>query len=136
MTVQTSKKPLIFHRTGPMPCPYIPGLVERNLFTELTGIKNQEQHDFLTKAGFRRSHNIVYRPACNGCNSCVPVRIATKYFRTDRSERRVLKKNNDIVINVLTPNANAEHYNLFKNYQEDRHSHYAILRPRIYHPQI
>ena len=102
MTVQTSKKPLIFHRTGPMPCPYIPGLVERNLFTELTGIKNQEQHDFLTKAGFRRSHNIVYRPACNGCNSCVPVRIATKYFRTDRSERRVLKKNNDIVINNST----------------------------------
>ena len=122
MTVQTSKEPLIFHRTGPMPCPYISGLVERNLFTELTGIKNQEQHDFLTKAGFRRSHNIVYRPACNGCNSCVPVRIATKSFKTDRSVRRILKRNNDIFINILTPNANVEHYNLFKNYQEDRHS--------------
>ena len=122
MTVQTSKKPLIFHRTGPMPCPYLPGLVERNLFTELTGIKAQEQHEFLTRAGFRRSHHIAYRPACSGCNKCVPVRIATKYFNADRSERRVIKKNNDLNINVLKALANLEHYKLFQAYQQDRHS--------------
>lgn len=105
-----------------MPCPYLSGLVERNLFTELTGIKTQEQHELLTRAGFRRSHNIVYRPACNGCNNCVPVRIATKLFITDRSERRVVKKNKDLIINALKPIATLEHYELFKNYQQDRHS--------------
>ena len=58
-----------------MPCPYLDGRVERNLFTELRGAQAQDLHDQLALAGFRRSHHIVYRPACPGCNGCVPIRV-------------------------------------------------------------
>ena len=55
--------PNYFYRTGPMSCPYLPGRVERNLFTEIKGPNAQELHDRLASAGFRRSPGIVYRPA-------------------------------------------------------------------------
>ena len=122
MTSHASKPPLIFYRTGPMPCPYLADHVERNLFTELRGVQAQEQHETLTRAGFRRSHHIVYRPACPGCNGCVPVRIVADEFRPTRSERRILRRNADLSAALLEPIATDEHYAIFADYQRDRHS--------------
>lgn len=122
MTSQTPKPPLVFYRTGPMPCPYLGGKVERNLFTELTGAQAQRLHDQLAQAGFRRSHHIVYRPACPGCDGCVPVRIPVATFRMSRSQRRVWNKNADLVVSLSTPQATEEHYALFTRYQNARHS--------------
>lgn len=105
-----------------MPCPYLSGHVERNLFTELRGGQAQEHHETLTRAGFRRSHHIVYRPACPGCTGCVPVRIVADDFRPNRSERRILKRNADLSAALLDPIATDEHYAIFAAYQHDRHS--------------
>lgn len=105
-----------------MPCPYLSDHIERNLFTELRGVQAQEQHETLTRAGFRRSHHIVYRPACPSCNGCVPVRIAANEFRPTRSERRVLRRNADLSASLLAPIATDEHYAMFAAYQRDRHS--------------
>lgn len=105
-----------------MPCPYLSGHVERNLFTELRGVQSQEQHENLTRAGFRRSHHIVYRPACPGCTGCVPVRIVASEFRPTRSERRILRRNRDLSATLLDPVATDEHYAIFAAYQRDRHS--------------
>ena len=68
---------LQFYLSGPLPCPYLPDRVERKLFTRLSGdaATDAEVNATLTRAGFRRSHDIVYRPACQDCNACVPVRI-------------------------------------------------------------
>lgn len=122
MTSHASKPPLLFYRTGPMPCPYLAGRVERNLFTELRGVQAQEQHDALTRAGFRRSHHIVYRPACPGCAACVPVRIVARQFQPSRSERRIMRRNADLSATLLEPIATDEHYELFAAYQSGRHS--------------
>ena len=122
MTSHASKPPLVFYRTGPMPCPYLSGNVERNLFTELRGVQAQEQHETLTQAGFRRSHHIVYRPACPGCAGCVPVRIVAEQFQPTRSERRVLRRNGDLTATLVEPIATDEHYAIFATYQSDRHS--------------
>ncbi|MGE0253836.1 MAG: arginyltransferase [Alphaproteobacteria bacterium] len=122
MTSQPMRPPLVFYRTGPMPCPYLPGRIERNLFTELRGNAAQPLHDSLAQAGFRRSHHIVYRPACPGCSACVPVRIATRDFAPGRSLRRVWRRNADIVARVRAPEATAEQYALFTRYQGGRHA--------------
>ncbi len=121
MTSFASKPPLVFYRTGPMPCPYLSGNIERNLFTELRGVQAQEQHETLTRAGFRRSHHIVYRPACPGCSDCIPVRIVASEFRPTRSERRILRRNSDLSVTLLDPVATDEHYAIFAAYQRDRH---------------
>lgn len=121
MTSQAPKPPLVFYRTGPMPCPYLDGRIERNLFTELRGTQAQDMHDQLALAGFRRSHQIVYRPACPGCNGCVPVRILVTDFQTSRSQQRVWNKNLDLAVSVDRPFATDEHYELFSRYQQARH---------------
>ena len=121
MTTQLPKPPLVFYRTGPMPCPYLAGEVERNLFTELHGAGAPLTHDHLAKAGFRRSHHIVYRPACPGCSACVPVRVDAAAFRMSRSLRRIARRNEDLCVTVSSPVANDEHFDVFSAYQRDRH---------------
>ncbi len=105
-----------------MPCPYLDGRVERNLFTELRGAQAQDLHDQLALAGFRRSHHIVYRPACPGCSGCVPIRIPVEMFTPTRSQQRVWNKNSDLVITTGAALATDEHYDLFFRYQRARHS--------------
>jgi arginyl-tRNA--protein-N-Asp/Glu arginylyltransferase len=105
-----------------MPCPYLDGRVERNLFTELRGAQAQDLHDQLALAGFRRSHHIVYRPACPGCSGCVPIRIPVETFTPTRSQQRVWSKNTDLVVTTGAALATDEHYDLFFRYQRARHS--------------
>ena len=104
-----------------MPCPYLPGQVERNLFTELRGVAAGELHDNLARAGFRRSHHIVYRPACPDCSRCIPVRIVADRFKASSSQRRILNRNRDLTVADLPPQATAEQYELFIAYQQGRH---------------
>ena len=67
--------PIPFLVTTEVPCPYLPDRMERKVITELSGGNAPELFELLSHAGFRRSHSIAYRPACSGCQACVPVRI-------------------------------------------------------------
>ena len=122
MTNQTARLLQHFYRTGPLPCPYIPGQVERNLFTEMRGPGAPALHDQLAKAGFRRSHHIAYRPSCPSCNACVPVRVDVAGYRPRRSHRRIVARNGDLVAAQLPASATREQYALFRLYQRQRHS--------------
>jgi leucyl-tRNA---protein transferase len=64
-----------FFITAPSPCPYLDGRLERKVFTHLVSADAQQLHDSLSQGGFRRSQNIAYRPACEGCSACVSIRI-------------------------------------------------------------
>ncbi len=114
---------LQFYLSGPLPCPYLPGKVERKLFTRLTGeeSKDIEINATLTRAGFRRSHDIVYRPACSECSACVPVRIPVHSFKESRSLRRVLAANRDLTLQTAYAEVTDEIYDLFTAYQSARH---------------
>src|SRR5579885_2846420 len=80
-----------FYRTAELPCPYLPGKIERKLVTELAGRHAAAFYNELSRAGFRRSHHLAYRPACVGCAACLPVRVDVMNFETTRSLRRTLK---------------------------------------------
>lgn len=114
---------LQFYLSGPLPCPYLPGRVERKLFTRLTAEPetDAEINSTLTRAGFRRSHDIVYRPACHECNACIPVRIPVRAFEPSRSLRRIAAMNRDLVLEVTGTETTDEQYRLFMNYQIMRH---------------
>ena len=111
-----------FFLTGPRPCPYLPGRRERKLFTNLAGPHSASLHDELASHGFRRSQNIAYRPACAGCNACVSTRVRAVEFNPSRSQRRVKKRNADIIRSADGAWATAEHYRLFSKYLEARHA--------------
>jgi arginine-tRNA-protein transferase len=111
-----------FYRSMPSPCPYIPGQIERKLFTRLDGGGTAELNATLTRAGFRRSHDIVYRPVCPACQACVPVRIPTDLFQPNRTQKRILKRNADLTLTERPAIASEEQYQLFAAYQRDRHA--------------
>lgn len=117
-----------FFRSGPMPCPYLPGRVERKLFTRLTGAYASEVNSTLSRAGFRRSHDIVYRPVCPSCQACVPVRIPVAAFTPSRSQRRVLRTNRDATVSEAPAIATTEQYRLFAAYQASRHGDSDMAR--------
>ncbi|MDA8231227.1 MAG: arginyltransferase [Magnetospirillum sp.] len=115
------KRPHFFFTTAPLPCPYIPGRLERKIVTELNGPDAEVLHEALSRAGFRRSHSIAYTPACPGCNACIPVRIVVGSFLPDRTMRRIRRANADLTAQRVPARATAEHYRLFSRYQECRH---------------
>lgn len=112
---------LYFMVTSEAPCPYLPDRYERKLITDLHGRNARSHHARLSQAGFRRSHHYAYRPACRGCNACVPVRIPVARFAASKSQRRILRKNADLRLLFRPPMATAEQYNLFSRYLNARH---------------
>jgi leucyl-tRNA---protein transferase len=114
--------PQHFYRTAALPCPYVAGRIERKLITELTGQEATGLYNALSRAGFRRSHHLAYRPACAGCAACVPVRIPVAGFTPSRSLRRIERLHGDLAVRVAEPRATLEHYRLFSRYQRSRHA--------------
>jgi arginine-tRNA-protein transferase len=89
--------------------------------TEITGPDAEGLHDRLSRAGFRRSHNIAYAPVCPGCQSCVPIRIPVATFQPDRTLRRIAKANVLLEGFEVPPRATAEQFQIFQRYQHARH---------------
>lgn len=110
-----------FYVTSPQRCPYLPGRVERKLFTHLTVDKSSSLIDNLLKGGFRRSQNIAYMPYCEGCQACVSVRVPVDAFSPGRSFRRILRRNRDLSARRLMPRPTTEQYALFRDYIDARH---------------
>jgi leucyl-tRNA---protein transferase len=110
-----------FFVTSPTPCPYLPGKQERKVFTELTGPHADELNDALGRIGFRRSQGVAYRPSCLGCSACVSVRVVTDEFEANATQRKLLRRNQDLQINACRPWATDEQFRLLRRYLADRH---------------
>ena len=110
-----------FYITAPQPCPYLPGRFEKKVFTHLLSENAVSLNDTLSQAGFRRSQNIAYRPACDGCSACVSVRILVSEFEPNRSFRRILARNTDLKGTVTDAHATQEQFSLLRTYLDSRH---------------
>jgi arginine-tRNA-protein transferase len=121
MLHRPNRRPQFFYTTAPLPCPYLAGRTERKIVTELTGPDAEALHDRLSRAGFRRSHNIAYSPVCPGCTACVPIRILAAQFEPNRAQRKLARLNADVTGRELPARATAEQYALFQRYQRARH---------------
>ncbi len=111
-----------FFATSALPCPYVEGQRERKLVVELFGRGAAEFYNALSRAGFRRSHSLAYRPACAHCARCVPVRIPVADFVESRSLRRIRNLNRDLVAGTTPARADHDQYRLFQRYQHSRHA--------------
>lgn len=111
-----------FYVTAPQPCPYLPGKVERKLFTALQGEGAGHLNDVLSHQGFRRSQNVLYRPSCAGCSACLSARIVAKDFVVSRNQARVWRRNADLERVARSPWATEAQYDLFRRYLDARHA--------------
>jgi arginyl-tRNA--protein-N-Asp/Glu arginylyltransferase len=121
MTYKPPRRPQFFYTTAPLPCPYVTGRTERKVVTEITGPDAETLHDRLSRAGFRRSHNIAYAPVCPACQSCLPIRIPVGDFQPDRTLRRNARMNAQVEGFEVPCHATAEQFQLFQRYQAARH---------------
>jgi len=111
-----------FYVTAPQPCPYLDDRMERKLFTALQGDGAQRLNDGLSKQGFRRSQNVLYRPSCTDCAACLSARISVANFSPSKSQRRTMRRNTGIERRATSPWATEEQYALFRTYLESRHA--------------
>ncbi|MCZ6587871.1 MAG: hypothetical protein O7B24_08020 [Alphaproteobacteria bacterium] len=106
----------VYYVMAESPCPYLAGRRERKLITELAGPDATARYTLLSSAGFRRSHQFAYRPACSGCSACIPVRVDAAGFVASSSLKRVARTNQDLGAEQLPANATDEQYDLFDSY--------------------
>lgn len=96
--------------------------MERKLFTALQGDGAEKLNDALSKQGFRRSQNVLYRPSCADCSACLSARIRVADFTPSKSQKRVLRRNRELQRRATSPWATEAQYALFRRYLDSRHA--------------
>ena len=102
-------------------CSYLESQEAVTLFADPSANISNRLYSELSELGFRRSGNHIYRPHCRKCRACIPVRVPVGEFKPSRSQKRSMKKNQDLDVIAIPVGFHDEHYKLYRKYITSRH---------------
>lgn len=118
---ESSLQKLQFYVTTPYTCGYLPNQLAQSLIASPQSLVNAQVYSGLIQQGFRRSGKFAYRPHCEHCHACTPVRLILTRFTPSRSQQRAFKQHQDLSVRILPLDFYDAHFNLYAQYQQLRH---------------
>ncbi|WP_026180301.1 arginyltransferase [Hahella ganghwensis] len=127
----SNMRTLVFYATPEHPCSYLEDRLATTMFVDPKANVDQTLYTRLSQLGFRRSGHHYYKPRCNGCNACIPVRIPVEKFEPSRSQTRTWNKNQDLEVIRCEPRFYQDHFSLYQRYINERHRDGDMFPPTL-----